>query len=130
MDYRRLNNADQRDSSMAKETITKLVDDLDGGVAHETVTFGLDGHLYEIDLSTKNAKKLRSELATFVEHGSRVSTRTAIRTRSGNRLGRGTVHPDQNRAIREWAQAKGYQIAQRGRIKQDIVDAFNETAGR
>jgi hypothetical protein len=115
---------------MAKETITKLVDDLDGGVAHETVTFGLDGHLYEIDLSTKNAKKLRSELATFVEHGSRVSTLAAIRTRSGNRPGRGTVHPDQNRAIREWAQAKGYQIAQRGRIKQDIVDAFNEKAGR
>jgi nucleoid-associated protein Lsr2 len=84
----------------------------------------------EIDLSTKNAKKLRGELATFVEHGSRVSTRTAIRARSGHGLGQGSVHPDQNRAIREWAQAKGYQIAQRGRIKQVIVDAFNQKAGR
>jgi nucleoid-associated protein Lsr2 len=130
MDYCRHNDADQRDSSMAKETITRLVDDLDGGVAHETVTFGLDGHLYEIDLSTRNAKKLRTELATFVEHGNRVSARAAIPARSGRRASSGLVHPDQNRAIREWAQAKGYQIAQRGRIKQDIVDAFHESAGR
>jgi hypothetical protein len=130
MDYCPNNDADQRTTNMAKETITKLVDDLDGGVAHETVTFGLDGHLYEIDLSTKNAKKLRSELATFVEHGSRVSARTAIPARPSRRSASQHVHPDQNRAIRDWAQAKGYQIAQRGRIKQDIVDAFHENAGR
>jgi hypothetical protein len=42
---------------MAKETVTRLLDDLDGGVAHETVKFALDGHSYEIDLSSKNAKK-------------------------------------------------------------------------
>ena len=115
---------------MAKETVTRLVDDLDGGVAHETVRFGLDGHLYEIDLSSKNAKKLRSELATFVEHSSRVSARAAISARGGRRSGTGPVPPDENRAIREWAQAKGYEIAQRGRIKQDIVDAFHEMSGR
>src|SRR5262245_10209833 len=45
---------------VAKETVTRLIDDLDGGEAHETVTFGLDGHVYQIDLSTRNAKKLRS----------------------------------------------------------------------
>jgi hypothetical protein len=44
--------------------------------------------------------------------------------------GSGSIHTDQNRAVREWAQAKSYQIAQRGRIKQNIVDAFNENAGR
>jgi hypothetical protein len=63
---------------MAKETVTRLVDDLDGGVAHETIWFGLDDHLYEIDLSTKNAKKLRGEVVTFVEHGSRVSARSTL----------------------------------------------------
>ena len=115
---------------MAKETITRLVDDLDGGVAHETVTFGLDGHLYEIDLSSKNAKKLRSELSVFVEHGSRVSARAAAPGRRGGGSSVGAAHPDQNRAIRQWAQAKGYEIAPRGRIKQEIVDAFHEKAGR
>jgi hypothetical protein len=115
---------------MAKETVTRLVDDLDGGVAHETVKFGLDGHLYEIDLSTKNAKKLRAELAAFVEHGSRVSARAAAPARRRGRANAGAVHPDQNRAIREWAQSKGYEVAERGRIKQEIVDAFHQTAGR
>ena len=115
---------------MAKATITRLVDDLDGGVAHETVTFGLDGRLYEIDLSSKNAKKLRSDLATFVEHGSRVSAHAATAARRSERSHAGSVNADQNRAIREWAQAKGYQIAARGRIKQEIVDAFHQKAGR
>lgn len=115
---------------MAKETITRLVDDLDGGVAHETVKFGLDGYLYEIDLSSKNAKKLRAELAVFVEHGSRVSARAAAPAGRGGRASAGAAHPDQNRAIREWAQSKGYEVADRGRIKQEIVDAFHQTAGR
>ena len=116
---------------MAKETITRLVDDLDGGLAHETVKFGLDGHQYEIDLSSKNAKKLRAELAAFIEHSSRVSARAAAPARhSRSRASAGTVHPDQNRAIREWAQTKGYEVAERGRIKQEIVDAFHERAGR
>ena len=36
---------------MAKQIIHKLVDDLDGGDAEETVKFALDGIQYEIDLS-------------------------------------------------------------------------------
>jgi hypothetical protein len=118
---------------MAKETITRLVDDLDGGVAHETVKFGLDGQMYEIDLSSKNAKKLRSDLATFIEHGSRLSSRRVVGGARGRDVRvRGSVagDRDQNRAIREWAQAKGYDVALRGRIKQEIVEAFHKTAGR
>jgi Lsr2 len=117
---------------MAKETVTRLIDDLDGGAAHETVRFSLDGLLYEIDLSSKNAKKLRSELGTYVEHGSRVSGTSTSRV-AGARTARGNgVAPnaDQNRAIREWAQSKGYEISARGRIKQGIVDEFHRSAGR
>jgi hypothetical protein len=54
---------------------------------HQTVRFGLDGHQYEIDLSTKNATKLRKELAMFVEHGSR-SSRTLASGRRGGRVQR------------------------------------------
>lgn len=114
---------------MAKQTVTKLLDDLDGGAAHETVRFGLDGRMYEIDLSSKNAKRLRSELAVFVERGSRVSTRAvgAARRPQG---GPGLVDREQSRAIREWAVANGYEISLRGRIKQEIVDEFHRNAGR
>ena len=44
---------------MARELIEKLIDDLDGSEATETVTFGLDGTSYEIDLNKKNAAALR-----------------------------------------------------------------------
>lgn len=47
---------------MAREVIEKLIDDLDGGEATETVTFGLDGASYEIDLSKKNAAHSASPL--------------------------------------------------------------------
>jgi hypothetical protein len=118
---------------MAKQTITKLVDDLDGGVAHETVTFGLDGHTYEIDLSSKNAKRLRGELATYVESGSRVSNRVVVVGRRGGVRRGGSpavVDRDQNRAIREWAIAKGFDVATRGRLKAEIVEQFHRSAGR
>ena len=117
---------------MAKETITRLVDDLDGGIAHETVTFGLDGLLYEIDLSSKNARKLRSELAGYVEKGTRLSGRRVAGARTPGTRRRGGIRGDreQNQAIREWALAKGFEVAERGRIRQDIVDQFHKTAGR
>jgi hypothetical protein len=116
---------------MARETVTRLIDDLDGGTAHETVTFGLDGSYYEIDLSSKNAKKLRGELAGYVENGTRVSGRRAVGARTGTRQRSGArAGREQNQAIREWAQAQGYEVADRGRIRQDIVDQFHLSAGR
>ena len=51
---------------MAQEVITKLVDDLDGSEATETVLFGLDGEGYEIDLNAKNAAALRKAIEKYV----------------------------------------------------------------
>ena len=115
---------------MARETITKLIDDLDGGEAHETVKFGLDGHSYEIDLSSKNANKLRTVLAPYVDVGTRLGGRMSLGRASVR--GRSTVSAerDQNKAIREWAQRKGLDIASRGRIKRDIVEQYHREAGR
>ena len=59
---------------MAREVIEKLIDDLDGGDAAETVTFGLDGATYEIDLSKKNAAAFRKSLARYVSAARRSST--------------------------------------------------------
>ncbi|MFD1044371.1 Lsr2 family protein, partial [Kibdelosporangium lantanae] len=53
---------------MAQKVTVELVDDLDGTVAEDisTVTFGLDGVAYEIDLTVGNAEKLRKLLDDFV----------------------------------------------------------------
>ena len=116
---------------MAKRTVHMLVDDIDGGEAEETVIFALDGTQYEIDLSKKNAAKMRATIARYVDAGTRIGRGAALpRTRSGRGRGSARADRDQNRAIREWAQAKGLDVSDRGRIKQEIVERFNAEAGR
>jgi hypothetical protein len=56
---------------MAQKITVALEDDLDGGPADETVRFGLGGAEYEIDLSKKNARVFRRQLAPFIEHACR-----------------------------------------------------------
>lgn len=108
---------------MAKKVTVTLVDDFDGqATADETVEFGLDGVTYEIDLSAKNATKLRNDMKQWVEAGRRVGGRR--RGRSAGR-GRGAIDREQSAAIREWARRNGHNVSTRGRIPADIIDAFH-----
>ena len=109
---------------MAKKVTVTLVDDFDGeGAADETVEFGLDGVSYEIDLSTKNATKLRNDLKQWVEAGRRVGGRRRGRSSAGR--GRGAIDREQSAAIREWARRNGHNVSTRGRIPADVIDAFH-----
>jgi Lsr2 len=56
---------------LASTTIGELVDDTDGKTADETVSFGLDGQNFEIDLGARNAKSLREALRPYTEAGRR-----------------------------------------------------------
>jgi len=106
---------------MAKQVTVSFVDDLDGkSAADETVAFTLDGVAYEIDLATKNAKKLRAALQPWIEAGRRVGGRR----RSSIVASRTATEPRESAAIRVWARNHGYQVARRGRIPADVVDAF------
>src|SRR5437867_3988523 len=108
-------------TTMAKRVIHELIDDLDGKPANETVTFGLDGLVYEIDLSAKNAAKMRDVLAPFATAGTRLGRGPVVARRQLGSRGRGPAKadPDQNRAVRAWAQAKGLPVSDRGRIRQE-----------
>jgi len=112
---------------MAQKIQVILVDDLDGGTAVETVSFGLDGTQYEIDLSKANAAKLRDSLATYVAHA-RKSGRPAGKSggRSAGRPSRpAKVDRDQTRAIRDWARKNGHKVSERGRIPSHVIEAFH-----
>jgi hypothetical protein len=117
---------------MAKRVIHELLDDIDGKPADESIAFALDGTQYEIDLSKKNAAKLRQAIAPFITAGTKLGRTGVIPARGREPRGRGTARSDreQNRAIREWAQSNGIDVSDRGRIKQDIVDRFHAEAGR
>jgi hypothetical protein len=54
---------------MAQTIVVRLIDDIDGGEADETVSFALDGRSYEIELSKKNASVLRKLLEPYMENG-------------------------------------------------------------
>jgi hypothetical protein len=111
---------------MAKQIITVLTDDLDGGDADRTIEFGLDGVNYTIDLSEKNAGKLRKALDPYLT----VASRAGRAGGNGRIASRGATAPsrtnrDQNQAIREWATKNGYEVSERGRIPASIVEAFH-----
>ncbi len=95
---------------MAQRVETVLVDDLTGEAAAETVRFGLDGRHYELDLTEDHAQQLRAELKAYVRHG-----RSA-----------GAPWPTQKAAeIRAWARENGYEVADRGRIHRDVIQAYH-----
>ena len=107
---------------MAKKVTVTLVDDFDGeGAADETVEFGLDGVSYEIDLSSKNAAKLREDLKQWVDAGRRVGGRHS----AGAGRGRAAIDREQSAAIRDWARRNGHNVSTRGRIPADVIDAFH-----
>ena len=109
---------------MAQQVSVLLVDDLDGGEATETVAFGLDGTAYEMDLSTENAKQLRTDLGTWVEHARKAGTQTTgngtPQSRRRSRAGRA-----RNDDIRAWANGHGYKVSDRGRISPAVVSAYD-----
>ncbi|GAA2459015.1 Lsr2 family protein [Streptomyces macrosporus] len=103
---------------MAQRVVVTLSDDIDGGEASETVSFGLDGKLYEIDLNRENAKKLRMSLAPYVRAGRKQS-------RSGRTFRHTSVAPNPA-TVRAWARSHGFEVPPRGRIPKKVYDAFNE----
>jgi pyrimidine deaminase RibD-like protein len=107
---------------MAQITEVRLVDDLDGGEAAESVTFSIDGKFYEIDLSEKHAATLRDTFAPFVGSARRAGSAPVVaRQKASARSGR--PHAE-TAAIREWANANGHEVSARGRISSTVLEAY------
>lgn len=110
---------------MAQKTIIRLTDDVDGSEATETVSFGLDGTTYEIDLNDEHAADLREVLAPYVS--------VARRAGGGGRAVRGGAPSPRQRpsgdvdpkAVRAWAESNGIAVSPRGRIRADVVERYN-----
>jgi Lsr2 len=114
---------------MAQRTVVQLVDDIDGTQITdnqgETVTFGLDGATYEIDLTTQNAQQLRDAVQMYIANGRRVGGGRGRQTGNGRSGAPSTKRdPQQTKAIKDWARANGHKVADRGRISQSVLDAY------
>ena len=117
---------------MARELIEKLIDDLDGGDAVETVTFGLDGATYEIDLSKKNAAAFRKSLTRYVS----VARRSSASSHSPRRKAAPSTNGSKPKRdfdilqLREWAGASKVAVPARGRIPNAVVEQYKQAGGR
>lgn len=115
-------------TTMAKRTVTTLVDDIDGTDATVTVYFSWEGVDYSIDLNDKNALDFETVIWPFLSNATRVGGRkhrkaTTVKDITTTK-GRTRTEREENEAIRAWALGKGYEVAARGRIKQEIKDAY------
>ncbi|WAB84209.1 Lsr2 family protein [Microcella daejeonensis] len=110
-----------------KRITTELVDDLDGTIIGDgqggTVSFAHEGRQYELDLTAANAEKLREALAPFVAKARSAGSRRAAAAGSTSRK-RASSGSSDTQAIREWAQANGHPVGDRGRISTEIREAY------
>jgi hypothetical protein len=102
---------------VARKTVVEWVDDIDGTAAAETVTFTIDGSRYEIDLSEKNAAKLRDAMSGWIDASRRSGHRRA-------RGGHAKHDPSESTNARKWALDHGLDVGPRGRLRSEVLDAY------
>ncbi|NQX13949.1 Lsr2 family protein [Microbacteriaceae bacterium VKM Ac-2855] len=100
-----------------------LVDDIDGSPIDSgnggTVRFSIDGSSYEIDLGSDNIAKLHAALDDFITNARKVGARAVSVAPTSSKS-----DPKQLKAIREWANANGHPVSDRGRIPTDVQTAY------
>lgn len=69
---------------MATRTAITLEDDINGGPAQETLQFRLGTAEYEIDLNAENARRVRTQMAPFID---RPQSRPQTAPAGASRLG-------------------------------------------
>lgn len=112
---------------MAKKTVT--IDDLDGSEGATTREFSFLGVDYEVDLTDANFAKFQKAVEKYTEFGRKVNkARRNIKpgaTRTHTTVGTTTGRADLD-AVRQWARQNGYEVSDRGRIKGEVQEAFNQ----
>jgi len=105
--------------AMARKVSLETTDDLDGSPDAETVSFGLDGVSYEIDLAAANKTRLAAAVAPYMAAGRKVSR--GRRGRAPRPAGGGRVD---RAAVRAWAREAGLAVSERGRISTEVMSLY------
>jgi hypothetical protein len=109
---------------MAQRTVVVRTDDFDGkelGPGEgQTISLAVDGVEYEIDLSDRNAQKLREDLGKWVDKARRVDgTRRRGRTSSSK-----ATRDYEPKDVRKWAKSNNVEVPARGRIPAEVIDQY------
>jgi len=116
---------------VAQRTEIILLDDLAAAEcparevrADETISFGYQGSHFEIDLSARNARRLRQDIDPFIAAARRVPSSRA--PRPGPRT---AARRRDTANARAWAQKNGFPwLGEKGRLPDEVMKAW-EAAG-
>lgn len=120
---------------MANKTLIEYFDDLTGKPVESddvhTVQWSWAGVDYSIDLSTQSLERVEAgkvSIATLLKKSTRIGRRrrspaTKLPTRAPRRSPRAAT-TSSTADIRQWAREQGFDVADRGRIHQDITAAY------
>lgn len=111
--------------------VQNMIDDLDGtvlgGDEGSTVAFAFRGQSYELELSRSNEEKLAELLAPYIavarKAGASERTPASVQAPAAERR---AYEP---REAREWLQANGHEIPERGPVKKELLRLFEEANG-
>ncbi|UKF28233.1 Lsr2 dimerization domain-containing protein [Clavibacter nebraskensis] len=106
-----------------------MTDDVDPrNEATESVRFGIDGIVHEIDLDPAGARALRAALAPYVAAGRRTTvTITPIRDEPTRHAARPA---GERAAARAWLEANGHTLGPGGRISATLMTLYRGRDGR
>ena len=104
-----------------QKKVVVLVDDRDGSVAKQTISFAFKGVSYEIDLSDQNAEQFERDMSPWISAARRVGGRLNSRrtTPCGDTEAKSV-------RVRRWAREKGIELSDRGRIPSAIIEQFEK----
>ena len=91
-----------------QKKVVVLVDDRDGSVAEQTISFAFKGVSYEIDLSKENAEEFERVISPC------------------RRAGQSAASESKSSQVRRWAREKGISLSERGRIPTAIIEQFEK----
>lgn len=112
-------------TGMATSTVVTLVDDLDGSTGDVLTCFvALGETAVELDLSAEHRVELEEFLHRFLAAGRPVVPEPAAGKGASPR-GRTSVDRERLARIRDWARESGLQVADRGRLKAEVVAAYD-----
>lgn len=107
---------------MAQKVNIELISDISEKPADETVTFGLDGTSYEIDLTSKEADAFRGYFQEHISRGRKVKGGNG-RKANGSKA-KASDGGTSAAEIRAWAQSNGHDVPERGRIPATVREAY------
>jgi Lsr2 len=108
---------------MAQKVTVTRISDLDGqSPGAHTVELGLDGIAYEIDLVEQEHQELVSRLRPYVDAARKVSSKRGLKGRRQTTPS-GLTRTEREQ-LRNWAQAHGVSLGERGRLPEDVIAAW------